>query len=60
MLCSHGNQLKTSLSSCSHTCADFAIGSRRKGRTEKLVKCGKFSFYVMVDSEVFTDLKNKK
>ena len=38
MLCSYGNQVETSLSSCGHTCADFAIGSRRKGRTEKFVK----------------------
>ena len=60
MLCSYGNQVDTSLSSCDHTCTDFATG-RRKGRTEKnLVKCGKFSFYVMADSEVFIYLKNKK
>ena len=50
----------------------FRIGSERKGRTEKVVKVGKvgkvekvvkvgkFSFYAMVDREIFTYLKNKK
>ena len=27
---------------------------------EKLVKFGKFTFYVMVGREIFTNLKNKK
>ena len=27
---------------------------------KNLLKCGKFSFYVMADSEVFIYLKNKK
>ena len=31
-----------------------------KEELKNLLKCGKFSFYVMVDSEVFTYLKNKK
>ena len=31
-----------------------------KEELKKLSKCGKFSFYVMVDLEVFTYLKNKK
>ena len=52
MLCINRNQVKTSLSSCGHICTNFSIGSRRKGRTENLLKCGKVSFYVMVDSEV--------
>ena len=39
---------------------DLDIASERTGGTEKLVKCGKFSFYVMVDGEIFTYLKNKK
>ena len=38
MLCSDGNQVESSLSSCGHTCTDFGIGSRRKERTEKFVK----------------------
>ena len=31
-----------------------------KEELKNLLKCGKFSFYVMVDGEVFTYLKNKK
>ena len=31
-----------------------------KEKLKNLLKCGKFSFYVMVESEVFTCLKNKK
>ena len=31
-----------------------------KEELKNLLKCGKFSFYVIVDSEVFTYLKNKK
>ena len=34
----YGNQVETSLSSCGHTCTDFAIRSRRKGKTEKFVQ----------------------
>ena len=52
--------METSLSSCGHTYTDLGIGSERKGRTENLSKWGKFSFYVMVDCESFTYLKNKK
>ena len=44
MLCSYGNQVETSLSSCGHTCTDLGIGSERKGRTEKLVKVGYILF----------------
>ena len=49
-LCSYGNQVETSLSSCRHTCTHLSI--------EKL--CGKFSFHVTVDRELFTYMKNKK
>ena len=38
VLCSYGNQVETALSSYGHTCTEFAIESRRKGRTEKFVK----------------------
>ena len=31
-----------------------------KEKLKNLLKCGKFSFYVIVESEVFTCLKNKK
>ena len=43
-----------------HICTDLSIGIRREEKTEKLVKVGKFSFYVMVGREIFTYLKNKK
>ena len=59
-MCSYENQVETSLSSCDHTCTDLGTGTERKGRTEKLVKGGKLSFYVMVDSEIFTYLQNEK
>ena len=29
-------------------------------KLKNLLKCGKFSFYVIVDPEIFTYLKNKK
>ena len=32
----------------------------KKEELKNLFKCGKFSFYVIVDSEDFTYLKNKK
>ena len=50
----------TSLLSCGDTCTDLGIGSETKGRTENLLKWGKFSFYGIVDCEIFTYLKNKK
>ena len=60
----YGNQVETSLSSCGHRYTDLGIRIERKGRTEKLLKWNKFSFYVMVDYlriiEIFTYLKNKK
>ena len=59
MLCSYGNQVEISLSSCGHTCTDFAIGNRKE-ELKNLLRCGKFSFYVMVDSEVFPYLENKR
>ena len=31
-----------------------------KEELKNLLQCGKFSFYVIVDGEVFTYLKNKK
>ena len=31
-----------------------------KEELKNLLKCGKFSFYVIVDREIFTYLKNKK
>ena len=40
VLCSYGNQVETSLSSCCYTCNDLGIGSGRKVRTEKFIKVG--------------------
>ena len=64
MMCSYGNQVETSLSSCGHTCTDIGILiAGEVEETEKLknlLKGGKFSFYVMVDREIFTYQKNKK
>ena len=31
--------------------SDLGIGSEKNGKTEKLVKVGKFSFYVIVDAK---------
>ena len=38
----------------------LSLEVEEKEELKNLLKCGKFSFYVMVDSEVFTYLKNKK
>ena len=54
MLCSYENQVETSLSICGHTCTHSGIGGRRKEKTERLWKWGKFSICVMVDGEIFT------
>ena len=40
MLCSHENQVETSLSSLGHTCTDLSTGRGRKGKTEKFVNVG--------------------
>ena len=58
MLCSYGNQVETSLSSCGYKTLPLEV--EEKEELKILLKCGKFSFYLMVDSEVFTYLKNKK
>ena len=38
----------------------WALEVKEKEGLENLSKCGKFSFYVMVDCESFTYLNNKK
>ena len=60
MLCSYGNQVESSLSSCGHICTDLGSESVRKEELKNLLKWGKFSFYVIVEREIFTYLKNKK
>ena len=39
--------------SCGHTCNNLPV-------KKNLLKLGKFSFNVMVDQEIFADLKNMK
>ena len=61
MLCSYKNQVETY--HCQVVATHVPTLSLEVGEKEELknlLKCGKFSFYVMVDSEVFTYLKNKK
>ena len=58
ILCSYGNQVETSLSSCHHTCTHLGIliagEVEKKEKLKYLIMCGKFSFHVMVDRELFT------
>ena len=60
MLYSYRNQLETSLPSCGHTCSNLALKVKEKEELKNLLNWGKFSFYVIVDQEIFTYLKNKK
>ena len=64
ILCGYGNQVETSVSSCDQTCAHLGIPVaaevEEKEELKNLLKWGKFSFRVMVDSEIFTYLNNKK
>ena len=64
ILCSYGNQVKTSLSSCCHTCTHLGIliagEVERKENLKNLLICGKFSFHVKVDRDLLTYLKTKK
>ena len=64
ILCSYENQVETSLSSCRHTCTHLGIliagEVEKKEKLKYLLMCGKFSFHVMVDRELFTYVKNKK
>ena len=63
-MCSYGNQVETSLSSCGHTCNDLGIPIagevEEKEELKNLLKWDEFSFHVMADREIFTYLKNKK
>ena len=56
--------MESSLSSCGHACTNLGIPipgeEEEKEELENLLKWGKFSFYVTVDREIFTCLKNKK
>ena len=56
--------METSLSTCGHTSThlDILIAGEEEEKKEQknLLMCGKFSFHVMVDREIFTYVKNKK
>ena len=56
--------MEISLSSCGRTGTDLGIPIAReveeKEELKNLLKGGEFSFYVMVDCEIFAYLKNKK
>ena len=64
ILCSYGNQVETSLGSCGRACTNLGIPIagevEEKEELKNLLKWGKFSFYVMVDREIFIYLKSKK
>ena len=64
MMCSYGNQVETSLCSCDHTSTDLGIpiaGELEENENWKTCYSGcKLSFYVMVDREISTHLRNKK
>ena len=53
ILCSYGNQVETSLSSCGHTCTDLdfpiAVQVEEKEQLKNLLKWGKSSFYEMAN-----------
>ena len=56
--------METSVSSCDQACAHLGIPVaaevEEKEELKNLLKWGKFSFRVMVDSKIFTYLNNKK
>ena len=54
--------METSLSSCGHTCTNLGIliAGEEKEELKNLLIRGEFSFHVMVDSEIFTYVKNEK
>ena len=56
--------METSLSSCRHMCTHLGIlivgEVEERKELKNLLMWGKFFFYVMVDRELFTYVKNKK
>ena len=64
MLCSYGNQVETSLSNWGHKYTHLGILIARKveekEKQKNLLMWAKFIFYVMVDREPFSYVKNKK
>ena len=63
-MCSYGNQVETSLSSCGRTSTHLGIPIteevEEKEELKNILKWAKFSFHVMLDREIFTYLKNEK
>ena len=61
ILCSYGNRVETSLSSCGHTFTHLGIlvagEVEEKEELKNLLMWGEFSFHVMVDREIFTYVK---
>ena len=61
ILCSYGNHVETSLSSCGHTCTHLGIliagEVAKKQELKNLLMWGEFSFHVMLDREIFTYVK---
>ena len=60
MLCSYGNQVKIHCQVVATHVPTLLLEVEEKEELKNLLKCGKFSFYVIVDREIFTYLKNKK
>ena len=62
--CLFTNIQKHTLSSCRHTCTHLVIliagEVERKEKLKNVSVCGKFSFHVRGDRELFTYVKNKK
>ena len=64
ILCSYGNQVETSLSSCGYTCTYLGILIagivEEKEQLKNLLMWCEFSFHVMGDREIFRYVKNEK
>ena len=63
-MCSYGNQVEISFSSCSHTCIhlDILIAGQVQDKEElkNLLMWREFFFHVMVDREISSYVKNEK
>ena len=51
---------KKEITSLFNPASTQALEVEEKEELKNLLKWGKFSFYVIIDCEIFTDLKNKK
>ena len=61
ILCSYGDEVETSLSSCGHTCTHLSIliagEVTEKQELKNMLMWGEFSFHVMLDGEIFMYVK---